>query len=133
MNVLTGVIAGIESSGEISLVEITVKTDVFSALVLETTQSAPYLARGNAVSILFKETEVAVGKGSPGNISIRNIFACKISGIKIGEVLSDIQLDYHGITLHSIITTKSVKQLVLNEGDTVFGLVKSNEIMLKPV
>jgi molybdopterin-binding protein len=51
----------------------------------------------------------------------------------VGEVLSDIHLDYRGVTLHSIITTKSVKQLSLKVGEPVFGMVKSNEIMLKPL
>lgn len=132
MNTLRGAIVSVETSGHVSLVEVDVKGDVFSALVLETVQTAPYLHDGNEITILFKETEVAISKGMPGAISIRNIFTCRISGIDVGEILSDIELDCKGTSVHSIITTKSVKKLDLHVGDEVVGLVKSNEIMLKP-
>ena len=49
-----------------SMVDIDVDGDVFSSIVLETPASAAYLKQGSSVTLLFKETEVSIGKNLSG-------------------------------------------------------------------
>ena len=63
MNKLQGKIINIESSEHISIVDIDVEGDLFSTVSIETPETADYLRIGKEVSMLFKETEVSIGKG----------------------------------------------------------------------
>jgi len=130
MNRLPGVIAAIESNDLLSLVDVTVGGDTFTALLLETPATAPYLAVGKPVSVLFKETEVSLAKNLTGQISLRNRIKGTVRHIRRGEILSEVALDCHGQTLTSIITTRAVARLELAEGDEVEALVKANEVTL---
>ena len=133
MNRLEGTITSIESSGAISLVDLDVKGHPFSALLIETPQSNPLLQKGEAVQVLFKETEVSVTKMFSGGISCRNRFDAVISAIDFSDILAKLTLDFRGTPIVSIITTRSAKSLRLAVGDAVEGIVKSNEIVLKRV
>lgn len=116
-----------------SIVEVDVSGDVFSATVLETPVSAAYLKVGNKVEIIFKETEVAIGKDLSGLISIRNRFKSRIQNIAEHSILSTIVLDYKVGPITSIISTKSAHRLNLKIGDEVEWLVKTNEVSLCPI
>ena len=130
MNRLTGQIAGIESNGHISLVDVVVGSDTFSATLLETPQGSPYLAVGKTVAVLFKETEVSLAKNLSGLLSLRNRLKAQVREIRRGEILSEVLLDYQGQTITSIITTRAVARLELSEGDEVEALIKANEVSL---
>jgi molybdopterin-binding protein len=130
VNKLKGRIVNIDSSEAMSLVEVDVGGDIFSSIVLETPQSAPYLKCGNPIDILFKETEVSIAKNLSGQISIRNRIKSVIKKIECGEILAKITLDYKGRNIVSIITTKSAKRLELEIGETIDWLVKTNEVSL---
>ena len=75
----------------------------------------------------LKETEVSIAKDFNGKISLRNRIKSKIVEIEKGKVLSKIFLDFNGIEICSIITTRSVENLELEIGETVTGLIKANE------
>ena len=130
MNKLKGKIMNIESSEHISIVDIDVEGDLFSSTILETPETADYLRIGNEVFMLFKETEVSIGKALSGNLSLRNKLKSKIKTIKRGAVLSEIVLDYKGKDIISIITTRSTNKLDLKVGDEVQGLFKANEVTI---
>jgi molybdopterin-binding protein len=130
MNQLKGTITAIESNRHMSLVDVAVGGDVFSATLLETPETADYLKVGNQVTLLFKETEVALAKNLSGTISLRNRFAVTVRNIERGDILSAVGLDYAGKALTSVITTRAVDRLQLAAGDTVEALVKANEIAL---
>ncbi len=131
MNRLEGSIAAVQSSDALSLVDIDVGGDRFSALVVETPQSNPHLRSGRRVRILFKETEVSIAKGLTGGLSCRNRLGCTIRAIETSPVLAKLTLDYRGTTVVSIITTRSAEALGLQVGDSVEGIVKSNEITIR--
>jgi len=133
MNKLTGTITSIQSSSEMSIVEVDVSGDVFSATVLETPVSATYLKVGKKIEIIFKETEVAIGRDLTGLISIRNRFKSRIQNIVEHSILSTIVLDYRSGPITSIISTKSTHRLNLRIGDEVEWLVKTNEVSLCPI
>lgn len=130
MNKLQGTITAIECNRYMSLADVAVGGEVFSATLLETPETADYLKVGNPVTLLFKETEVALAKNLSGLISLRNRFAVKVQGIERGDILTAIKLDYPGGTLTSIITTRAVERLQLALGDELEALVKANEIAL---
>ena len=130
MNKLIGKIVLIESSQHMSMVDIDVDGDVFSSIVLETPASAAYLKQGNDVVLLFKETEVSIGKNLVGLISLRNRFKATINRIEKSEILSKIFLNYKNKEIISIISTRSTQKLALIDGDNVEWLVKTNEVSL---
>lgn len=133
MNKLRGHITRIESNDHVSLVDVEVNGDIFTATLLETPDDAPYLKVGNAVDILFKETEVSLAKGLSGLISLRNRVLTTVKLVRSGVILSEVMLDYRGQTISSIITTGSIKRLDIKPGDEVEALVKANEVTLMEI
>ncbi|HCA27327.1 MAG TPA: tobe domain protein [Betaproteobacteria bacterium] len=130
MNRLPGVIAAVETSGHISLVDVDADGGRFTAAAVGTAENMGYLQPGKAVTLLFKETEVSLAKQLSGMISLRNRFPSRIKALERGNILSKITLDYHGREIVSVITTRSVQRLELEIGDAVEGLVKANEMTL---
>lgn len=130
MNRLRGKIAAIESSGQLSLVDVDVGGDTFTAIIVETPDSAGYLKLGGEILLLFKETEVSLAKNLSGLISLRNRIPALVQDIVEGSLLSQVTLDYKGNRIVSIITSRSVRRLGLKTGDQVEGLVKANEMTL---
>lgn len=130
MNKLKGKIMNIESSEHISIVDIDVEGDLFSSTIIETPETADYLRIGNEVFMLFKETEVSIGKALSGSLSLRNRLKSKIKAIEKGTILTKITLAYKGKSIVSIITTRSTNKLDLKVGDEVQGLVKANEVII---
>ena len=133
MNKLRGRITHIESNDHVSLVDVDVMGDSFTATLLETPDDAPYLRVGNVVEVLFKETEVSLAKGLSGLISLRNRVLTTVKQVRSGVILSEVVLDYRGQTISSIITTRSIKRLDIKQGDELEALVKANEVTLMEV
>lgn len=130
MNRLKGQIVAIDSNSHMSLVDVAVGDDVFTATLLETPETADYLKVGNKVTLLFKETEVALAKDLSGLISLRNRVPVVVRNIERGGILSAVTLDYAGKALMSVITTRAVERLQLAVGEQIEALVKANEIAL---
>lgn len=130
MNQVPGIIKTIETAGDISLVGIAAGGELFSALVIDTPITAAYLQTGKNILMVFKETEVAIGKNLVGGLSLRNRFPARITHLEQGRLLSRVALDFRGFTLQAVITTASVNDLKLSVNDEVLGLVKTNEISL---
>ncbi len=133
MNRLRGRITAIASDGHVSLVDVAVGGDSFAAILLETPAAAPYLASGNEVAVLFKETEVSLAKNLSGEISLRNRVRGVVRHIRRGAILSEVALDYQGQCITSIITSRAAARLALREGDEVEALIKANEVTLTEV
>lgn len=130
MNQLHATITAIETAGDISLVTLEAAGETFSSLVIDTPATALYLQAGKEIVMVFKETEMAVGKGFSGGLSLRNRFPARVRQIETGTILSAVHLDFKGLDLLAVITTRSVADLQLAVGDEVLGLVKTNEISL---
>jgi molybdate transport system regulatory protein len=130
MNKLAGVIAEVASSDHVSLVDVAVGGDRFTAIVVETPETAPHLAPGRPVWLLFKETEVSLARNLAGEISLSNRIPATVRAIRQGRLLSEVELDYAGRRVVSVITARSVERLRLAPGDRVEGFVKANEMIL---
>lgn len=133
MNKLRGRISAIEFNDHVSLVDVDVNGDSFTATLLETPEDAPYLQVGNTVEVLFKETEVSLAKNLTGMISLRNRVKTTVKQVRSGVILSEVVLDYRGQSISSIITTRSIRRLEIKPGDEIEALVKANEMTLMEV
>jgi molybdopterin-binding protein len=65
------------------------------------------------------------------NFSIRNQLAGTVQEIVRGPVVSEVVVKTAAGTLASVITTRSVKDLKLKKGDSVFMMVKATEAMIQ--
>ena len=133
MNKVHGQIVRIESSEHMSLIDVKVREDIFSAIVLETPVSASYLKIGERLQLLFKETEVLIAKNLTGLVSLRNRVKSRIKRLQKTQLLTKVVLDYNAAEINAIILTRSAENLALKEGEDVEWLVKTNEISLLPV
>lgn len=130
MNILIGKIEKIKVSGSLSLISILVNQTMMSAIVIDTPKTVSYLKSGNTVKVIFKETEVIIGKGTDHTISLQNKLTGKIESIEPGELLSKLILDTSAGKVTSIITTNAVKNLKLKEDSVITAMIKTNELML---
>ncbi len=130
MNKLTGTIRQIQTSGAIMLVDIDVEGHGFSAMLIESALHPEWLVVGNAVDVVFKETEVSLGKNITGKISLRNRMKGVVEKITRGELLSMVSVSFKGYSITSAITTRAVDSLEIVVGEEIEAMVKSNEISL---
>jgi len=130
MNRLKGKIELINSHDELLLIELNVQETKMKAIIIGKPNDYSYLEIGNEIAILFKETEVTISIDKILNISTQNKLTCTIDSINKGQLLSQINLNFNGVTLSSIITTTSVENLNLKPQNTVTALIKTNEIIL---
>lgn len=131
MNSLQGIIEDVEVSGNLSLVTIKVKKCVFKSIVIETPETANYLRKDGKINVLFKETEVIIGKDEKMQISLRNKMLGLIKSVESGSLLSKLVIDTNAGEIISIITTNAVKNLGLAVGSSVLAMVKTNEVLLE--
>ena len=130
MNRLKGEISSITTEGNLSLVTITCGEITLKSVIIEKPGTVPYLKTGHPVNILFKETEVVIGKNTELPISLQNRIPCKIDRIESGKLLSKIVLKTSTDEIVAIITSNAVEQLALEPGLPVLAMIKTNEIML---
>lgn len=130
MNVLTGQIETITIKGSLSLVRVIIAKIPLTAIVIDTPETAAYLEPGNDVKVIFKETEVIIGKGMDHQISLQNRLIGHVQSIESGELLSRLVIDTHAGQVVSVITANAVDQLALKVGSEVTAMIKTNEIML---
>ena len=130
MNKLSGVITQIQHSGAIILVDMDVDGHGFSALLIESVNQPDWLLTGNAVDLVFKETEVSLAKDLSGMISMRNRMKCRVIDLDRGALLSKVTMQFQNYQVVSAITSRSVDSLQIKIGDEVEALVKSNEVSL---
>lgn len=130
MNALRGIIHSIEVRNRLSLVRVRVGDSMLTSIVIDTPESATYLRENNCVRVIFKETEVIIGKGTEHAISMQNKMPGTVEQIESGDLLSKLRIRTSGGLITSIITSNAVRQLQLEAGMLVTALVKTNEMML---
>src|SRR5665647_1430963 len=101
MNTLKGEIISIKVNGNLSLVTINVSDIIFKTIVIETPGTASYLKTGNKINVIFKETEVVIGKGLEHFVSLQNRLTGNIIGIENGALLSKLTIDTPMVSLLS--------------------------------
>jgi len=130
MNILKGHIESITVNGDLSIVRVKIKEVVFSTILIDTPETAPYLIVGQEVNLIFKETEVILGVGDMNGISLRNKVTGIVNHIASDKLLSKVSIDTEIGIITSIITSNAVKQLKIVPGQEVTAMVKTNEMIL---
>ena len=130
MNCLKGTIESLSVYENLTLATIRVGDVRVKSIVIETPKTCSYLIVGKNINVLFKETEVIIGKGENISISLQNRFKCTIKHIERGVLLSKLTLSTQATEIYSIITTAAVQQLELELAHEVVAMIKTNEIML---
>jgi len=130
MNIFKGNIEAVNVNGELSIITIRVNSINFTAIVIDTPVTAPYLKQGNPIKVIFKETEVIIGIGSVEGISLRNKLFGKVLSIESDNLLSKLIIQTEIGEITSIITSNSVKRLKIKIGTEVCAMIKTNELLL---
>ena len=130
MNIFKGKITFIKVSGSLSLVEVDVDGILFKSIIIETPDTAAWLVNGNEINVIFKETEVVIGKGLQHTVSMQNKIPGEIFEIDNGALLSKITMATTVGKIVAIITYNAVQQMQLEVGETITAMIKTNEIML---
>ena len=129
MNILKGQIDSIKVNGDLSIVKVKVGDVLFSTILIDTPETAPYLRKYNEVKVIFKETEVILGVGDMSGISLRNKMFGRVSHIESDTLLSKVTIETEMGKITSIITSNAVKQLQIVLGMELTAMVKTNELM----
>ena len=130
MNIFKGKITFIKASGSLSLVEVDVDGVFFKSIIIETPDTAAWLVNGHEINVIFKETEVVIGKGLQHTVSMQNKIPGEIFQIDNGALLSKITIGTTVGKIVAIITYNAVQQMQLEVGETITAMIKTNEIML---
>ncbi|HEA7923072.1 TPA: TOBE domain-containing protein [Campylobacter coli] len=131
MNILNGKIIELLNEGEIVIVKISIKEQIFKVLMLDL-HSLQDLKIGTKIQVLFKEHEL--GFTLPHSIlSVENSFLARIKSIKKGKILYHIFFDFEDDEISSIITKEKALELKLEKGQEWLCFVKENDIILKAV
>ena len=129
MNTLSGVIYEIASHQDLTNFKVKVGNYEFDVLTINPNTAQPVHKVGDAVQLLFKETEVILGKGVQVN-SLPNQFESLVNSIEPGELLSRIKLNSEIGHLVAIVPSSALEKLQLKAGDQITAMVKINEMMI---
>ena len=63
-------------------------------------------------------------------LSARNQIQARITGIRTGEAIANVELDAGGVRLVASITVEAVRELGLAEGSQVTAVIKASDVMI---
>ncbi|MEY8019781.1 molybdopterin-binding protein [Muriicola sp. SD30] len=133
MNRLTGHIKNLQVEGQITLVTLLLVGDLeMKTILIDTPESAEYLALNQEVNILFKETEVVIGLEKTNGISLTNKIDCKVQALQRGILLSGVDLECAPGNIQAIVSTEALLEMGIESGKKVLAMIKLNEVMLSP-
>ena len=63
-------------------------------------------------------------------LSARNQIPARVTAIKAGEAIANVELDAGGVRLVASVTVEAVRQLGLTEGSNVTAVIKASDVIL---
>lgn len=63
-------------------------------------------------------------------ISARNQIRGRVTSIRAGDILGEVELDIEPATITAAITTASIRRLGLKMGDHVTAIIKATEVLI---
>lgn len=130
MNILKGKIKALNTAGRLTVVTLDVNGILLKSIIIENPETVSYLKLDNPIRVMFKETEVVIGKGQEIPVSMENQIRSTIVEMTKGKLLCSLVLDTEAGKLKATITSESADRLMLRVGETVMALIKTTEIML---
>lgn len=128
MNRLPGTLLTVDHEAGITLLAVDALGHTFTAALFGPATALPPWQPGARVTLLFKESEVALGKDLHGLLSLRNRHPAMVREVISSRLLTRVVMDFQGARVDSVITTASALRLHLTPGDRVEWLVKANEM-----
>ena len=130
MNVLQGKISSIKTSGRLTIVTLDLNHVMMNSIIIENPETVSYLKPGNPIKVMFKETEVVVGKGKEIPVSMENQVEGIITEMSKGELLCSISMETKVGKLKATLTAESASKLQLKVDENITAMIKTTEIML---
>lgn len=127
---LCGTITGITSGQIHAQINVLWKEIPLSVIITKTSCDDLHLSIGDTISVLIKGTDVMLAKSFSGTLSARNKVKGTVKKIVRGDVLSKIFVESQGDILHAFITSNSLKEMDIREGDEITAVVKSTELIV---
>jgi molybdopterin-binding protein len=63
-------------------------------------------------------------------ISARNQISGRVTGIRVGDILGEVEVEIDPATITAAITASSIQRLGLKTGDRVIAIIKSTEVLI---
>lgn len=123
-------ITEIDSVQSLHRVELLYKENRLSLISLELPKN---IKVGSRVQLYVKSTNIIIARQKHNDISIANQLQSTISSIQYGTILTILKLDFKGIILEVILTTKQAKKLNLQENESVYALINESDLSLSLV
>lgn len=120
-------ITEIESVQSLHRVELLCKENILSMISLELPQN---IKIGSQVQLYVKSTNIVIARHPENGLSIANQLISTVSSIQYGTILTMVKLDFNGITLEAMLTTKQAKKLNLQEKESVYALINESDLSL---
>lgn len=130
MNRIQGIIQKVDSSRNLSVLSVSCNGDALTVILVETPETNSKLKPENSIFLLFKETELGLGKNVQGKLSFQNRMKSIVTNIEPGSLFTRVELDYRGSELVSILPNQEIEKLSLIPGDQVEGLIQASEISI---
>lgn len=66
-------------------------------------------------------------------VNVRNQLRGKVKNIIWGDVVSEVEIETSAGIITSVVTTRSIRELALDKGTEVLGLVKATDVAIARV
>jgi len=135
-NQLLGKVSAVEKAQAVSEVVISIRNGATIKSVITTEAvDALDLKPGKDVVAIVKSSDVMLGVGEEVEklypLSVRNILKGTVKQIVESDVNSLVKVDIGAeLTISSVITTESLKELGIKEGSSVYVIIKASNVMI---
>jgi len=131
-NQIQGVVESIELGSVNAKVSLKLKSghDLVSVITKEAVENLR-LKQGDSATAIFKSSTVMLAVPGEMQLSTRNSIAGRIDHITVGEVNAEVVVDigHHDVVV-AVITVDALKELKLEEGNSIISIIKSSDVML---
>lgn len=129
-NEFTTKIVDIKSGGVMSEIVLELSSGItLVATITNSSKDALALEVGKEVLALIKSSHIVLSKNNLAT-SARNNIKCSVSAVKTGAVNSEIELSLGDLRLYSVITNESTRELDIKNGDEIYLICKSTNVIL---
>ena len=130
MSRIVASIRDIKKSGALNFIEFDLNDKSLFMISLELNSN---IKIGRKVKLIIKPFSIVLAKDFRGEISYLNRLEVKIKSIEVGEILTNIELEFYNYILEATITTDSFNSMSLKEGESILALIRATDISILEV
>lgn len=133
MNILPVIIKNLQSAEGVMMALVETEGTLLQVMMIDSAGSKSWFQSGDHAEAIFKETEIFLGKGIRGELSIYNQLLCEVIHSDKGTLVSIVKLKFGRAKLNAVIETASLEKLNLQSGDKITAMIMSSNItLMKP-